>query len=140
MTAAILAAVLAARAFGALVPLEMLAYDLGVRSRAGNEIDPRIVMVYRTEEDLQKLGFPTTDETLAKLLEKIVAMKPAVVGMDIYRDFPVAPGSEQLAALLKEQNNIVWVMKFADKDGRENFARDNVANPDFRRTEFSLQT
>jgi len=117
LTALILAVVLAARAFGVLVPLELMAYDLGVRMRAGTEVDSRIVMVYRTEEDLQKLGFPTTDETLAQLLEKLVAAKPAAVGLDIYRDFPVPPGSDQLAALLERQSNIVWVRKFADKSG-----------------------
>ena len=117
LTAVILAAVLAMRAFGGLVSLELMAYDLGVRMRAGSEVDPRIVMVYRTEEDLQKLGFPTTDETLAQVLEKIVAMSPAAVGVDIYRDFPVPPGSEQLTGLLDRQSNIVWVRKFADKAG-----------------------
>lgn len=117
VTAAILAAILVARAFGALVPLELMAYDLGIRTRAGNEVDPRIVMVYRTEEDLQRLGFPTTDATLAELLEKLLAMKPAAIGIDIYRDFPVPPGTERLAALLENNANIVWVMKFADKAG-----------------------
>lgn len=117
VTAAILAILLVARAFGALVPLELMAYDLGVRTRAGHDIDPRLVMVYRTEEDLQKLGFPTTDETLAQLLEKLVAMKPTAIGVDIYRDFPVAPGSQQLDEILARQDNIVWVSKFADKSG-----------------------
>jgi len=117
VTAAILAILLVARAFGALVPLELMAYDLGVRTRAGHDIDPRLVMVYRTEEDLQKLGFPTTDETLAQLLEKLVAMKSTAIGVDIYRDFPVAPGSQQLDEILARQDNIVWVSKFADKSG-----------------------
>ncbi len=115
VTAAILAILLTARALGALVPLELMSYDLAVRTRAGHDVDPRLVMVYRTEEDLQKLGFPTTDETLAQLLEKLLSMKPAAVGVDIYRDFPVPPGGDRLDEILRRHDNVVWVTKFVDK-------------------------
>ena len=121
---------LAARAAGVLVPLELMAYDLAVRSRAGTQVDPRIAMVYRTEEDLQKLGFPTTDEVLAQVIEKLLAAKPAAVGVDIYRDFPVPPGSERLAALLAQNRNIVWVRKFADKSGHNVPAPEVLRNKD----------
>ena len=117
LTAAILSVLLLARAFGLLMPLELLAYDLGVRARAGSDIDARIVLVTRTEEDLSKYGYPTSDEALSRLLERLVAYKAAVIGMDIYRDIPVPPGTQQLDQFLSANRNIVWVMKFVERDG-----------------------
>ena len=117
LTAALIAAALIARAFGAFVPLELMAYDMGMRLQAGGAIDQRIVLVSRTEEDLRLHGYPTSDETLAQLLETLVSMKAAVIGVDIYRNSPVPPGDEKLDALLRQHRNLVWIMKFTDRDG-----------------------
>lgn len=117
LSAAIIAVLLVVRAFGLLVPLELLAYDAGVRMRAGGDIDRRIVLVTRTEEDLRKFGYPTSDATLAELLAKLVSFKAAAVGVDIYRDTSVPPGKEQLDGFLSANRNIVWVMKFVERDG-----------------------
>lgn len=111
-------ALLVARAFGLLVPLELLAYDAGVRARAGSGIDPRIVLVMRTEADLHRFGYPTSDETLARLLEQLASYKAAVIGVDIYRDISVPPGKERLDDFLSANRNIVWVMKFVERDGQ----------------------
>ena len=117
LTATLIAAALIARAFGAFVPLELMAYDMGMRFQAGAAIDQRIVLVSRTEEDLRLHGYPTSDETLAQLLEKLVSMKAAVIGVDIYRSSSVPPGAEQLDVLLRQNRNLVWIMKFTDRDG-----------------------
>ena len=117
LTATLIAAALIARAFGAFVPLELMAYDMGMRFQAGAAIDQRIVLVSRTEEDLRLHGYPTSDETLAQLLEKLVSMKAAVIGVDIYRSSSVPPGAERLDVLLRQNRNLVWIMKFTDRDG-----------------------
>lgn len=117
LTAVILALVLLARGFGVFVPLELLAHDFAVQRQAGGRIDPRIVLVMRTEGDLHRLGYPTSDQTLAQLLEKLLSAGAAVIGVDVYRDVPVPPGEAQLATQLEAHRNIVWVMKFADPDG-----------------------
>lgn len=117
LTAAFVAVLLVVRAFGLLVPLELLAYDLGVRLRAGSEVDRRIVLVTRTEEDLRKFGYPTSDATLAELLDRLVSSKAGAIGVDIYRDTSVPPGKERLEDLLAHHRNIVWVMKFVERDG-----------------------
>lgn len=130
LTAAIVAVLLLVRAFGLLVPLELLAYDIGVRSRAGSDIDRRIVLVTRTEADLRKFGYPTSDETLAKLLEKLVSHKAGAVGVDIYRDISVPPGKERLEAIIAHKRNIVWVMKFIERDGHAVAPPAALANSD----------
>ena len=107
LTATLIAAALIARAFGAFVPLELMAYDMGMRFQAGAAIDQRIVLVSRTEEDLRLHGYPTSDETLAQLLEKLVSMKAAVIGVDIYRSSSVPPGAERLDVLLRQNRNLV---------------------------------
>lgn len=114
LVAGVLLLVLALRAAGLLVPLDLLAYDLGVRLRAGEDVDPRIVLVTQTEDDLRRLGFPASDETLARILEILTQMKAAAIGVDIYRDLPVAPGTARLEAAIKANPNIVWVTKFAE--------------------------
>ncbi|MBI2318310.1 MAG: adenylate/guanylate cyclase domain-containing protein [Betaproteobacteria bacterium] len=106
-----------ARSGGLFVPLELLAYDFGVRLRAGSDADPRVVLVTQTEDDLHRLGFPASDETLALILQRLLAAKPAAIGVDIYRDIPVPPGSERLEAVIRNHRNVVWVTKFADPDG-----------------------
>lgn len=117
LAALILLLAVLARSAGLFVPLELLAYDLGVRLRAGSDADSRIVLITQTEDDLHRLGFPASDQTLALILEQLTAAKPAAIGVDIYRDIPVPPGSELLEAVIKSHRNIVWVTKFADSDG-----------------------
>lgn len=130
LAAVIIAALLAARAFGLLVPLELLAYDAAVRSRAGSDIDRRIVLVTRTDEDLRLFGHPTSDATLARLLETLASHKAAVIGVDIYRDVPVPPGKDRLDDFIGRSRNLVWVMKFAERDGHAVAPPAALANSD----------
>jgi adenylate cyclase len=50
--------------------------------------DDHIVIVGMTEEDLQKYGFPISDEWLLSLLKKIDQQEPCTIGLDLYRDLP----------------------------------------------------
>jgi adenylate cyclase len=106
------AAVLGLYRFGALQPLELAFYDRMVAVRGIDAPhDERVVLVGGTEEDIVGLGWPASDETLARLLQRILAQKPRAVGIDIYRDHPRPPGSEQFISVLKSNPNIIGVMK-----------------------------
>lgn len=100
------------RQVGYLQNLELTAYDLAIRLQPKTPPDPRIVLVTETETDLQKWGFPLSDDTLARILERLTASGAQVIGVDKYRDNPVAPGQERLEQVLKANANILWVSKF----------------------------
>ncbi len=100
------------RASGNLQALELMAYDLAFRLRPAVVADSRIALVTETEADLQRWGFPLSDEVLAQVLERLAAQGARVIGMDKYRDHPVLPGTERLDASLKNNPHIVWVTKY----------------------------
>ena len=77
--------------------------------------DPRIVIVTITERDIQELGtWPLPDGVLAQTLGTLLALGPRAIGLDVYRDVPVAPGTLELDFILRGSNPIVVVTKFAD--------------------------
>jgi adenylate cyclase len=104
--------VAAARYFGALQELELAAYDAMLRTRTPVAPDPRIVLIHETEADLRRFGHPLPDAVLARVLDTIEAQSPAAVGIDKYRDVPVAPGSAELDAALRKYGNLVWIFLF----------------------------
>jgi adenylate cyclase len=142
MAAASLVLVLALRAAGLLLTPELAAYDQLVRWRA-ERLDPfsPVTLVGATEDDLRRWGWPLSDERLAQLLDPILASGARVVGIDLYRDLPVPPGGDRLAALLARHDNIYGVAKIGgdgskpvpahpvlQKEGRVGFA-DIVVDP-----------
>ncbi|HET7731709.1 MAG TPA: CHASE2 domain-containing protein [Usitatibacter sp.] len=100
------------RAAGALERIDLGLHDQVARSVASSGADERFVLVLETEADLPRWGFPLPDAALATVLEKVLADGPIAIGMDKYRDRPVEPGSERLAALLANASRVVWVEKF----------------------------
>ncbi len=99
---------------GLLEWLELQAYDVFLRARASDPAaEQRIVIVGAGEEEIERLGWPLSDEILADLLDRLVGLEPAVVGVDIYRDRPVDAGAERLADLLTAHEEIIWVSKFS---------------------------
>jgi adenylate cyclase len=102
--------ILATRSVGALQTLEWMAYDQFVQLSPRPPIDDRILIVGIDEPDLQAIKqFPMDDATLAALLEKLKQGKPTAIGLDIYRDFPIAPGSKQLQKLFATTPNLIGV-------------------------------
>jgi adenylate cyclase len=104
---------LAVRESGVLQPLELEAYDLFMRlSGDGVAADTRVALINITEADIQQLGqWPLSDESLASLITSLQAHNPEVIGVDIYRDLPVPPGSAQLDAVLSQNSNVIVVEK-----------------------------
>ncbi|OQW93833.1 MAG: hypothetical protein BWK79_09100 [Beggiatoa sp. IS2] len=114
--------VLGLRAIGVLQPLELFIYDLMLWGRTKQAVqDQKITMIWFTDEDQRTLGYPLPDQDLAELLENILAKKPIVVGLDIYRDAPVprkgGEGYDHLIQVIKNHPNVIGIKKFADSRG-----------------------
>lgn len=108
--------VLGARGLGLLESLELSAYDVFLRLRPSDApADPRILLVRITEQDIQHLGsWPVPDGVLARALEILGRHGARAIGLDLYRDVPVPPGTEQLEPALRSDPGVVVVMKFGE--------------------------
>ena len=108
--------VLGLRGLGALESAELAAYDWFVRLRPPEPaVNPRILLVTITEHDLSTQGsWPLSDGVLARAIEALARHRPRAIGLDIYRDMPVPPGSERLHAVLARDSRVVGVRKFGE--------------------------
>jgi len=104
----VFAAILGLRLAGSLERMELAAYDAGMRLRPERAPDPRLVFIDETEDDLQRFGHPLSDATLARAIERALALGAAVVGMDKFRDIPVPPGREALERTLARNQEVYW--------------------------------
>ncbi|MCP4345530.1 MAG: adenylate/guanylate cyclase domain-containing protein [Desulfobacterales bacterium] len=94
-----------------LIELSIYDYYLQFQSRI-NIKDPRILMVAVSEADIRNQGrWPFSDATLASLLQTLLDHEPRVIGLDIYRDMPVPPGTGELTAVFSDNYNIITVTK-----------------------------
>jgi len=108
------AGVMALRSNGNLENLELGAYDWFVRfDRGAASSDSRIVIIEITENDILQLErWPITDALAAQTLSVLSSYKPRAIGLDIYRDIPVPPGTEEINTIFTGNQNIISVMKF----------------------------
>lgn len=106
-TLAIAGVILGVRHLGWMQPLELVAYDQMKRSRPDLGIDPRLLVVTITDEDLRSFRrWPISDRIMAQVFEQLQKHQPRAIGLDIYRDIPVEPGNKELMAQLKKTNVI----------------------------------
>lgn len=104
--------VLGVRATGILQFWEWSAYDLFFQAKPFEEIDERIVLVGISEEDIQEAKtYPFSDGLWAEFLTKLSSYEPRVIGLDIFRDQSVPPGSQELEAVFNTLNNLVGIAK-----------------------------
>jgi adenylate cyclase len=114
------ALVILLRMLGLLQPWEWAAYDQYFRLRPPEPQDKRIVIVGIDEADIRAIGQPIIpDEVYARLLEKLKAMQPRAIGLDIYRDLPVEPGHEKLVQVFKSTPNLIGIQKVVGNNSRE---------------------
>lgn len=100
------------RLSGILQLWEWATYDLYLRHRPLPAVDERIVIVGIDEADLQKVGQAIIpDGVYAQLLQKLKAMNPRAIGLDIYRDLPVPPGHQELVKVFQNTPNLVGIQK-----------------------------
>jgi len=101
--------VIGLRALGWLQIPELKAFDFLLRSRPNEAIDDRLLVVEVTETELNKYGFPLPDRTLATLMEKLAQKQPRIIGLNIYRDRPVYPGTSRLNNYFQNSDRIVGI-------------------------------
>ncbi|MEO0841357.1 MAG: CHASE2 domain-containing protein, partial [Cyanobacteria bacterium J06643_5] len=105
--------VVGVRRLGFLQKWELQAYDFLMRSRSDEGPSERLLVVGITETDFQlpeqkdRKG-SLSDSALYKLLQKLEPYQPRVIGLDIFRDFPVDSEQNQLNNQLNNQlkNNL----------------------------------
>ncbi len=109
-------AILGLRGSGFLEHLELSVYDWFVRSRPTQIQDQsRILIIEISEEDILVQGrWPLTDATLSKALKLLLIHHPRAIGLDIFRDISVPPGSWELDLVLSSNPNIICVTKFGN--------------------------
>jgi len=102
---------------------EWAVFDLYMRLPPTESADNRIVIVGIDEADVQNLeNANISDEIYAKLLNKLKAQQPRAIGLDIYREFPVEPGYEQLVEVFESTPYLVGIQKVAGEPGRDTVA------------------
>ncbi|WPF87783.1 adenylate/guanylate cyclase domain-containing protein [Cyanobacterium aponinum AL20118] len=105
-------AIILARYLGFFQPLELFAYDLLIKIRTPLPQDDRIVIVGIGEEDVEKIGSAIiSDEIYANVIQNLLKQQPIAIGVDIYRDVPIPPGTDKLSQLFRENQNIVGIEK-----------------------------
>ena len=95
---------------GLLQRFEHMAYDQYFRLARPQAADERILIVEVTEQDIRNLGtWPIPDAVLARVVRILSQSGARAIGIDIYRDMPVSPGSEELDAALVQYPRTVVV-------------------------------
>lgn len=112
MTLGVTSVVLGLQLVGSLQLLEWTVFDRWFRLRSP-EVQPLpIVLVTIRESDIQEIGqWPLSDAQLATLLRKLKQADPAVIGLNLYRDLPIAPGQAELQQVFATTPNLIGVKK-----------------------------
>ncbi len=115
--ALVCAGVWLARRTGALESSEFAVYDCYLQRQSRIWVpDSRIVLVTISESDISQLKtWPLNDGLFAKTIENLLAHGPRVIGVDIFRNIEVPPGSDELRELFSKDIPVVSVMKFGDR-------------------------
>ena len=100
------------RLLGVFQELEWAALDSFLRWRPAEPTDDRLLIVGITEADIQQVGtYPIPDGVLAALITELKQHDPQVIGLDLFRDLPVQPGSDQLNQLMMESPQLFGIEK-----------------------------
>ncbi|MBE7385604.1 MAG: CHASE2 domain-containing protein [Leptolyngbya sp. SIO1E4] len=100
----------AGRLAGAFQLLEWRTLDAFLRSHPSETIDERILLVGIDERSIRAAGtYPISDQQLAHLLQTLQAHQPRVIGLDLFRDLPVEPGHQEMAAAMRDMDNLIGI-------------------------------
>ncbi|MBW4506259.1 MAG: CHASE2 domain-containing protein [Scytonematopsis contorta HA4267-MV1] len=104
--------IIAARFSGLLQDSELMLLDKFLSMRTAEPVDKEIVIIGINEDDIQEINkYPIPDKNIAELINKIQRYNPKVIGLDIFKNIPVEPGSKDLTKIFQENKNIVGVEK-----------------------------
>ncbi|MFZ2446246.1 MAG: adenylate/guanylate cyclase domain-containing protein [Syntrophobacteraceae bacterium] len=117
LSAIICVGVIWVRNAGMLQSTEFAVYDYCLQYQPQISFpENRILVVAISEPDIQQLGsWPLQDGLLAKLVKNLLAHDPRVIGLDLFRNIEVPPGSEELRELFSRDIPVITIMKFGDK-------------------------
>ncbi|MES1026672.1 CHASE2 domain-containing protein, partial [Gloeocapsa sp. BRSZ] len=109
--------VIGIRYLGLLQIWELQTFDRLVQLRPSEQPDPRLLIIAITENDLQlpqqqQRKGSLSDTALHQLLQKLEPYKPRVIGLDIYRDFPVK--QNDLAERMRKNESLIAICKASD--------------------------
>jgi CHASE2 domain-containing sensor protein len=111
------------RHFGVLQAWELAGFDQLMRLRPAETPDPRLLIVTVTEADVQAQARAKesrqgslSDTSLNKLVEKLDAYQPAVIGLDIIHDYPVSKSYPKLSQYLRQNDRFVGACKVSDPE------------------------
>ncbi len=117
-TIVVTALVLVVRSLSGLQGAELGVMDQFFRWRAPEAVDERIVIVGIDENDVrQNDGWAMSDQRLVEVLSRIQAAKPRTIGLDLYRDIAVPPGTDRLSSFLKTNSNVIGIEQLSDQTG-----------------------
>ncbi|MHC5777857.1 CHASE2 domain-containing protein [Nostoc sp.] len=117
---AITALVCGVRLLGFVENLEIQAFDLMMRSRPAEGVDPRLLVITIDDDDLaiqrqngeSLIGASISEKSLNKLLAKLNQYQPRAIGLDIYRDFKAK--QPDLITRLNQTQNLIGICKGSD--------------------------
>ena len=108
----VLVVVMLIRMTGGMQPLEWMLFDTMLRLRPVEKVDERVIIVGIDEKDIEFIGkYPIPDGKIAELLNKLETYQPRAIGLDLFKNVPVEPGSEQLARVFEKNSNIIGIEK-----------------------------
>ncbi|MEM9924532.1 MAG: CHASE2 domain-containing protein [Cyanobacteria bacterium P01_D01_bin.50] len=110
--AIVLVAIIIIRMAGGMQSLEWMFLDTMLRLRPVEPLDQRVTIVGIDAEDIESVKqYPVPDGKIAELLTKLESYKPRAIGLDLFKNVPVKPGSEQLSRVFQENTNITGIEK-----------------------------
>ncbi|NJM97739.1 MAG: CHASE2 domain-containing protein [Phormidesmis sp. RL_2_1] len=75
-------------------------------------MNSQVVIITIDEPDIQAIGqFPIPDAILAEAITSIAQYQPRLIGLDIYRDFAVEPGHDELVRVFRQTPNLIGIEK-----------------------------
>ncbi|EGJ34487.1 MULTISPECIES: CHASE2 domain-containing protein [Moorena] len=112
--------VMVVRSLGLFQPWELQGFDQLMRLRPNEGPDPRLLLVTITEKDVQsqpkeeRRAASLSDRSLAKLLAKLEQYQPSAIGLDIYRENPVAREYQDLATRMQTSDHLFAICHYGD--------------------------
>ncbi|MEM9216543.1 MAG: CHASE2 domain-containing protein [Cyanobacteria bacterium P01_F01_bin.150] len=99
---------------GFLQGWELQSYDHLMQMRSPEESDSRILLVEVQEQDIQKYKHPIPDSVLFEVIRVLSKDQPYAIGLDVYRDHPIPPDTENLMDEVKGNSKLVTVCSFGN--------------------------
>lgn len=116
----ILGLILGGRWAGAFQSWELQVLDLFLKYQPTEPQDKRILLVNIDEDSIRSIGrYPIPDQYLAQALNILQEHHPRAIGLDLYRDIPIDPGSANLAVAFRDMDNLIGIDKILDENKKK---------------------